>query len=234
MKKRKQYGQHFLISQSIAKFIVDAAKIEDNHLIYEIGTGKGILTKLLCESAKYVVSIETDRNLYNEAKKNFSRIANLKLMCGDGFRNDEQFDIFVSNLPYSKSRTAVSWLLKKDFLQSVIMIQEDFARKLLDSGNKKRAISVLSQYGFEMKIVKKVKNSNFNPPPKVNSVIMTITQKHRLSAEIIEIVNKLFSYKRKKLQNIAKNLGITIKSEKRLEDMNNDEIITLAKKISKI
>ena len=234
MKKRKQYGQHFLISRSIAKFIVDTAKIQNNHLVYEIGTGKGILTRLLCQSANYVVSIETDRKLFNDTKKNFSEIGNLELQCGDGFKNDEEFDIFVSNLPYSKSRTAISWLLKKKFLRSVVMVQEDFAMKLMNSGNKKRAISVLSQYGFKMKIVKKVKNSNFSPPPKVNSVIMIITQKHRLSSEIIEIVNKLFSYKRKKIQNIAKNLGVTIKSEKRLEDMNNDEIIKLANKVSKI
>ena len=55
-----------------------------------------------------------------------------------------------------------------------------------------------------------------------------------VTKELIETVNKLFSYRRKTIQNIAKNFGITIKSDKRLENMDNNEIIKFAKKISRI
>ena len=44
----------------------------------------------------------------------------------------------------------------------------------------------------------------------------------------------LFSYRRKTIQNIMNNFDIKIKSEMRLEDMKNNEIIKHAKKISKI
>ena len=115
------------------------------------------------------------------------------------------------------------------------MVQRDFAEKLLtDSMKGRRAISVLSQYGFDMKIVKKVKNTNFSPRPKVESVVLKITQNYMVTKELIETVNKLFSYRRKTIQNIVKNFGITIKSDSRLEDIDNNEIIKLAKKISRI
>ena len=235
MNRRKKFGQHFLTSLSIAKFIVSESKITKNHLVYEVGTGKGILVPFLCKCAKHVTTIEIDKKLYDNAIRNFSKLPNLIIKNGDGFKNEPEFDIFVSNLPYSKSRVAIQWLLQKKFSRAMIMVQRDFAEKLLANSTKERhAISVLSQYGFDMKIVKKIKNTNFSPIPKVDSVILQITQNHMVTKELIETINKLFSYRRKTIQNIAKNFGITIKSDNRLEDIDTNEIIKLAKKISRV
>ena len=44
----------------------------------------------------------------------------------------------------------------------------------------------------------------------------------------------MFSFRRKKLQNIGKKLGLEIKSDQRLEEMSNNEIIKFAKKIKRI
>jgi len=235
MNKRKKFGQHFLTSSSIAKFIVSESKITKNDLVYEVGTGKGILVPFLCKCAKHVTTTEIDKKLYDNAIRNFSKLSNLIIKNADGFKNEPEFDIFVSNLPYSKSRVAIQWLLQKKFSRAMIMVQRDFAEKLLANSMKERhAISVLSQYGFDMKIVKKIKNTNFSPRPKVDSVILQITQNYMVTKELIETINKLFSYRRKTIQNIAKNFGITIKSNNRLDDMNNNEIIKLAKKISRV
>ena len=235
MNKRKKYGQHFLASTSIAKFIVNTANITKNDVVYEIGTGKGILTPLLCQHAKYVITTEIDKKLHDDAIGNFSKFTNLIIKKGNGFKYEVKFDIFVSNLPYSESRSAIQWLLQKKFSRAMIMVQRDFAEKLLTNSIKeRRAVSVLSQYGFDMKIVKKVKNTNFSPNPKVDSVVLQITQNYMVTKELIETVNKLFSYRRKTVQNIAKNFGITIKSDKRLEKMDNNEIIKFAKKISRV
>jgi len=43
----------------------------------------------------------------------------------------------------------------------------------------------------------------------------------------------LFSYRRKTLQNILKQFGKDIDSNKRLDDLNGDEIIKIAKQIIK-
>ena len=86
MKKRQKLGQHFLTSKSIASSIVNFAEITDKETVLEIGTGKGILIPLLCERAKKVISIETDRELYDEAQYKFSNLKNLVLIYGDGFK----------------------------------------------------------------------------------------------------------------------------------------------------
>ena len=67
--------------------------------------------------------------------------------------------------------------------------------------------------------------------PKINSAIMLFTRKLSFSKELIQSVNLIFSFRRKKIQNIGKQLGLKIISDLRLEEMNNYEIIKLAKKI---
>ena len=234
MSIRKKLGQHFLNSKSIAKFIVDSAKISKNDIVYEIGIGRGILTPFLCEQSKNVISVEKDHQLYNETLTKFTKINNLKIIHGDGFKQHQKFDIFVSNLPYSESKKAIQWMLMNNFTHGIVMVQYDFAKKLLAEKQERKAVSVLAQSGFEMKILKKVGKENFTPNPKIDSAIMLFSRKDTFSKELIQSVNLLFSFRRKKLQNIGKKLGIEIESNLRLEEMNNNEIIKFAKKIRKI
>lgn len=234
MSIRKKLGQNFLNSKPIAKFIVDSAKISKNDTVYEIGIGKGILTPFLCEQSKNVISAEKDHRLYEETTIKFSKIKNLKIIHGDGFKQNEKFDIFVSNLPYSESKKAIHWMLMNKFAYGIVMVQYDFAKKLLAEKQERKAISVLAQSGFEMNILKKIGKENFTPNPKIDSAIMSFRRKTTFSKELVQSVNLMFSFRRKKIQNIGKKLGLEIKSNDRLEEMNNEEIIKFAKKIGKI
>ena len=230
MIKRQRLGQHFLISQSVAKKIVESADITKKDTVLEIGTGKGILVPLLCEKAGKVVSIESDLELYNKAREKFSDIANLTLLHGDGFESDAKFTIFVSNLPYSKSRDAMEWLVQKKFRHAVVMVQKEFSEKIAE---KNKAVSVLVNYSADIESIINVNKNNFSPLPKVDSVVLKLTRKNTIPKELIQTVNKMFSYKRKKIQNIAKQFGKVIESDKRLEDLSGDEIISIAKQILK-
>ena len=231
MNKQKKLGQNFLKSELIAKFIVDSAKISKNNLVVEIGTGRGILIPYLVETGARIISIENDKKLFHEMEEKFDNLDNLNLKYGDGFKINQNFSILVSNLPYSESRTAVEWLLQKKFTRAIVMLQKDFVQKLVESGKNRRAISILTDYGFNIEILKHVKKHNFLPMPKIDSVIIQITQKQQLKKELILNVNKLFSYRRKTVQNISKQFGKNNKSKKRLEELTTNEIIKLAKDI---
>jgi len=235
MNKRHSLGQHFLISNSIAKSIVNFADITKNDIVLEVGTGRGILIPHLCEKAKKVISVEKDRELHLQAEKKFSSIQNLVLEWGDAFKMEHKFTIFVSNLPYSESRKAIEWLVQRRFSHGVIMVQKEFAQKLVGEKDSRdiRAISVLASYCMEIRNLMSVTKSNFSPPPQVDSVVIHLTQKHQISGNVVRAVNKLFSFKRKTLRNIGKQLGKVIDSDDRLEDLPNGEIIEIAKRISK-
>ena len=230
MNKRKNLGQHFLKSKTIAKSIVSNAKIARNDIVLEIGTGHGILIPYLCKNAKQVFSIEKDQNLHLLAKSNFHDYSNLVLEYGDGFNSNHNFSIFVSNLPYSKSRFAVEWLLQKKFSRAIIMVQKEFAEKL-SSSKEHKAISVLANHGFRIKFLMNVKKSNFFPMPKVDSVVILLEQRNTISKALISTVNRVFSYRRKTLQNVLKQFGLNSTSKKRLDELSGDEIIKIAQKI---
>ena len=235
MKKQQLLGQHFLISQSTAKSIVNFAEITKKDTVLEIGTGKGIMIPYLCGTAKNVISVEKDKELHSQALEKFSKFSNLTLKQGDGFKTDSDFTIFVSNLPYSESRKAIEWLAQKRFTRGIIMVQKEFAEKLVaKSGSKNhKAITVIANYCTEIKHLMDVKRSDFSPPPKVESVVLKLTKKEQISKDLVNTINKLFSYRRKTLHNVAKQFGISIDSNKRFEDLTNGEIINLAKQINK-
>ena len=233
MNKRKNLGQHFLKSKTIAKSIVSNANITRNDVILEIGTGHGILIPYICEKAKQVFSVESDKNLYLVAKSNLDDYSNLVLEYGDGFNSVHNFSIFISNLPYSKSRFAIEWLLRKKFLRAIIMVQKEFAEKLT-SREEHKAISVLANYGFKIKFLMNVKKSNFFPTPKVDSTVILLEKKKIISKELISTVNRIFSYRRKTLQNILKQFDLNSTSKKRLAELSGDEVVKIAQKIVRI
>ncbi len=232
MIKRKQFGQHFLNSNSIAKSIVSEAKITKGDVVFELGTGLGILTPLLCKKANKVISVDVDEKLVKRAKSTFSDIDNLILKSGDGFKKKDSFSIFVSNLPYSKSKDAIEWLAQTSFSHGVIMVQKEFAEKLLSKSSKKRkAVSIVANYAFEIKKISNVGKNNFSPPPKVDSVILKIIKKNTMNKDLIQTINKIFSYRRKTIKNILKQFNKETVMDKRIDDLSGDEIIHLAKQI---
>jgi len=232
MIKRKLLGQHFLNSNSIAKSIVSEAKITKNDVVFELGTGLGVLTPLLCENASKVISVDADEKLTKNAKSKFSEINNLVIKSGDGFKKKDSFSIFVSNLPYSRSKDAIEWLAQSSFSHGVIMVQKEFAEKLLAKSSKnRRAISIIANYAFEIENILKVGKNNFSPPPKIDSVILKITKKNDMKKEQIQTINKIFSYRRKTVKNILKQFNKESQINKRVDDLSGDEIINLAKQI---
>ena len=228
---RQALGQHFLNSNTIANMIVTNANITKDDTVFELGTGLGILTPLLCDVADRVISVDLDKHLVDNAREKFSKIENLLIRHEDGFKNTDRFSIFVSNLPYFKSRDAIQWLAQKEFSHGVIMVQQEFAEKLLAPPPSRRAISVVAKYVFDIRVGPFVGRNNFHPPPKVDSVVLCLVKKRLLDKEQIKIINKLFSYRRKTMKNILQQFGLSSTDCQRIDSLSGDEIVDIANRI---
>ena len=222
MNRRRRYGQHFLASKEVAARIVEMAGATAGDTVLEVGTGRGVLTEMLCGRADQVVSVESDALLHREAALRMGSIPNLRLLHGDGFGTDVRFDVFVSNLPYSQSRRAVEWLAGVPFRRGVVMVQEEFACKIADTGAGRRAVSVLWQEAFETTGSFRVGPNNFDPPPRVGSMVLQFRKRQSISREAVQAVHGVFSARRKVVTDRSGE-------RRRLADLSSDEVLDLAR-----
>ncbi|MEO9363438.1 MAG: rRNA adenine dimethyltransferase family protein [Nitrososphaera sp.] len=233
--KTQALGQHFLLDRRVLARILDASAVGKGETVCEAGTGNGILTGELCRRAKRVVSYEIDRALYASAKAALV-FQNLELVNADLFRRDEQFfDVFVSNLPYSKSRDAVEWLATKKFNRAIVMVQKEFADKLsAKPGDPNyRAVSAIASYCFSIEQLFDVDKGCFQPPPLVESTVIRATLKHPITREAVKNVNRLFSQRNKRASTVAARLGVSMDfgGDRRVDQLAPEQIIALAKVI---
>ncbi|MGH9922582.1 MAG: 16S rRNA (adenine(1518)-N(6)/adenine(1519)-N(6))-dimethyltransferase RsmA [Nitrososphaerales archaeon] len=234
MNKRRLLGQHMLIDNGILRSIADFAELSGNNVVFEIGTGNGKLTAELCKRAKRVISCEVDKQMHKEAQNTLGKYNNLLLVNGDGFKTDHDFDVFVSNLPYSKSRAAIEWLAEREFDRAIVMVQKEFAAKLLaNSGNNYRAVSALAQYCFEIDPLMQVGKNSFSPKPKVDSVLLKMIKRRKVSKDVIRALKLVFSFKGKKVRTVARKFGISESlDDKRVEGLSPEEAVRLAERIA--
>jgi len=233
MNRRRLLGQHTLVDNDILSKILDRAEINKKDIVFEVGTGNGILTAELCKRANKVISCEVDSELVKKAQK-FLKYNNLVLINGDGFKTEYDFDVFVSNLPYSKSRTAIEWLAERDFDRAIVMVQKEFAEKLTArDGSNYRAVSALAQYCFDIEQVMHVNKNSFYPKPKVDSILLKITKKRRVSKDTIRSLKLLFSFRGKRVGSVARKFKIDKNlNDKRVERLSPEEAVRLAEIIA--
>jgi 16S rRNA (adenine1518-N6/adenine1519-N6)-dimethyltransferase len=230
-----------LVDRRILAKILSAAYIDKDEIVLEAGTGQGILTTELCKYAKQVISYEIDINLYEKVQEQqlLSRFKNLRLVNADLFKTKDPhfFDVFVSNLPYSRSRDAIEWLSTQKFDRAILMVQEEFADKLAARPDSKnyRAISALAAYCFAIEKLFKVRKESFEPKPKVESSIIRIIPVNTTTREVVRNINLLFSRRNKKASSVAAEIGIIIDANygsKKIDELEPRDLVRMAELIS--
>jgi len=227
--KRRALGQHYLSDRSVIDRIVELADIKPGERVLEIGTGQGVLTQELCRAATRVEAFEVDRQNY--LATNGLGLENLTLHLEDAFSRRRDFDVLVSSLPYSESSNFVEWLAQTQFARCVVVVQRDFAQKLVaQPGDARyRAISVISQLSSEIRVERDIPRESFDPPPRVVSALLAIRFERTLSRGQIQLIKKLFSQRRKKLESGLKSLRLQIADadslrSRRIETLSPQEI----------
>ncbi len=239
----KRLGQNFLIDGNIINKIVDAADINQNSGVIEIGPGFGTLTQCLCKRAKKVVAIEIDQSLraVHDATVPYD---NIKLIYDDFMKIDvdkiieEEFqgmDVkLVANLPYYITTPIIMKILEDKYKISkiVVMVQKEVAQRLNAKPNTKEygAISLAVQYRADTKIAMIVPSSVFMPRPKVDSAVIAldILKNPRINVKdekmLFSVIRASFGQRRKTLLNsLSSNLGCPKEMIKEvLENVNID------------
>lgn len=241
---KKSKGQNFLIDERVADRHIGYANIRRGDRLLEVGPGLGILTRRLVEASDNLTCIELDDILADYISGEFGD--RLKLIHGDAVKVPfPEFDVFVSNLPYSVSTPIIFKLLDYNFRTAVVMVQKEFAdRMVADVGSPDYSrLTVNLFYRAECEIMETVPASRFNPRPKVDSALVRITPRkapfdvidERLFFKVTEVA---FNHRRKKIGTSLKTAKLITPGsdipylDERIENLRPSEIAKIADAIA--
>jgi 16S rRNA (adenine1518-N6/adenine1519-N6)-dimethyltransferase len=187
---KRSLGQNFLTSDVVPNWMVAAAGITEGDTILEIGPGTGMLTRAILAKGARVIAVEADSRAILELEQNFpNEIAkgSLTLHHGDAREinpktlnlKDRQFKV-VANIPYYLSGFLLRTLLESDIQPSTLtfLIQKELAFRI--ARDKKESLLSLSVKAFGNPTYNKtVSRGHFNPQPKVDSAIFTVSEINR-------------------------------------------------------
>ena len=178
---KKKLGQNFLIDSFVYDSVIDAASINKDDNVLEVGPGLGILTEYLAERAKNVLAVELDKEIFLYLKEKFIDNQNIHILNENIL--DFSFDYFrsqdykiVANLPYHITSCFLRKFLSNENspVSMTLMLQKEVAQRIVASDKKESKLSISVKFYADAKIIRYVDRDSFWPVPKVDSAIIHI------------------------------------------------------------
>jgi 16S rRNA (adenine1518-N6/adenine1519-N6)-dimethyltransferase len=250
MRTKKYWGQHFLIDPNMARKIVNSIPGHATAHIFEVGPGKGMLTRHLASlnpDSLTVIEIDPEAVAYLEGT--FSHPA-LRILHGDFLTLDLRmlYDhpiTLAGNFPYNISSQIFFRILHhKDLVHHVVgMIQKEVAERIAaPPGSKTYGIlSVLLSTFYSVENLFTVSAGVFDPRPNVQSAVIRLTRNNVLALPCDEhlyfkVVKSSFNQRRKILRNSLKSFFVNLPMhlevlQKRPEQLHHEDFIELTCRI---
>jgi 16S rRNA (adenine1518-N6/adenine1519-N6)-dimethyltransferase len=228
---KKHLGQHFLKDETVAQRIAESLSYEGYDQVLEIGPGTGVLTKHVIRKGIKVTAMELDSESVVYLKHSFG-LEHPKLVNDKTFQVIEadflKFDItklyqnepfsIIGNFPYNISTQIVFKAI--EYRDQVVefggMFQKEVAQRICASHGSKTygILSVLTQAYFETNYLFTVGPQVFNPPPRVDSGVLSLVRKPHYDQltcsykTLSKVVKLAFQQRRKTLRNSLKTLQL--------------------------
>lgn len=187
---RKRFGQHWLRDGVVLDRILEAADLQPQDRVLEVGPGRGALTeRLLASPAAAVQAIELDRDLVEGLQQRFGGQARFSLRQGDVLNTSLQFEDgrgankVVANIPYNITGPLLERLVGRldqpndpPYQRLVLLVQKEVAERIRASPGHSSfsALSVRMQLLAQCRSVCAVPPRCFQPPPKVASEVIAL------------------------------------------------------------
>lgn len=230
LRPSKGLGQSFLQDNHALQRILQAAEIQPEDEVLEIGAGLGHLTRYLALQARRVVAVELDERLFPILQTVLAPYRNVELIHGDilalapGDLMHTPNYLVVANIPYYITSALIRHLLEAECRprRLVLTVQREVAERLCAAPGAMNLLALSVQVYGKPAIVAHLAPGVFYPPPKVSSAVVRIEVYPRplIPPEKIprffELVRAGFSQKRKTLRNaLAAGLALPIQEAAR-------------------
>ena len=224
IKPKKSLGQNFLIEPAGLNKVIDAAELQPEDEVLEIGAGLGSLTYLLAQSARQVVAVEIDQAVLPPLREALSNFENVQIIEGDILEKnpDELMQgkdyVVVANIPYYISSAIIRHLMEAANRPKRVVktVQKEVAESVIARDGKMSLLSLSVQVFGQVSMAGVIPAGSFLPAPDVDSAVLKIELYPEplipLANEKVffKIAHAGFSQKRKTLRNsLSGGLGIS-------------------------
>lgn len=212
---KKSLGQNFLVDPNGLNKVLQAAQLNPEDTVLEIGAGLGSLTYLLAQQARHVVAVELDKRLIALLTEVLAGFDNITIKQGDMLELSPDallgaaHYVVVANIPYYITSALIRHLLEADHkpTRMVLTIQQEVAERILARDGKMSLLALSVQVYGKPKLKAHIPAGCFYPPPEVDSAVLSIElyEEPLFPSESLDLFFKLahagFAQKRKTLRN---------------------------------
>ncbi len=216
----RSLGQNFLIDANVLRILVDAADLQADDRVLEVGPGLGVLTDELAARTAEVVAVEKDRRLAAHLIGRFSESRPVTVVNSDMLRQridqlgSGRLNKVVANLPYRPGTRILVDLVRNaappDLM--VLTVQREVGDRLTAAVGARDygLLSVWVQRLYDVEQVKVVSPTCFWPAPAVTSAIVRLVRhgRHPLPEEAERVFHAMtkyvFSVRRKQLVTVLR------------------------------
>jgi len=179
-RKRIRLAQNFFRDRGLVASIVAGSSLGRDDVVYEIGPGRGIITRELAERAGRVVAIEKDPELAGRLRARFRDAVNVRVHQGDflGYRITESRYRVFANVPFNITAAVAKRILfgPNPPGEAHLVVQREAAARFLGvpAGT---LVSVLAKPWFRLEVVRAFRRTDFEPVPGVDPVLLHIARR---------------------------------------------------------
>jgi 16S rRNA (adenine1518-N6/adenine1519-N6)-dimethyltransferase len=204
----KVLGQNFLVDPFLYPRLASYADLHKSDLVLDVGAGFGFLTLYLAEKCKAVVAVEKDLQVAAVLRERVKQASNIEVIEGDVLKVPlPEFNKVIAAPPYYLSSHLVTWLLSKPIECAILVVQKEFAQRLIASvGSEEYGwLTVVTYQQMEVSLLDGVPKEMFIPAPEVDSIILSLKMRTVKPFEIndeklfVQMVKWLFTERNKKL-----------------------------------
>jgi len=203
-------GQNFMVEPALFEQLNTYAALSKADVVLDAGAGFGFLTRYLADKCKSVIAVEKDPQVATALREQLRGVGNVTVIEGDVLKAElPEFTKVVAVPPYYLSSRLVMWLLERQAACAVLILQREFANKLVASVSSENYswLTVVAFHGAEVALFDVVPKELFYPQPAVDSVIVRLVPWKQTPFEVKDaallrrMVRWLFNQRNKKLSN---------------------------------
>jgi len=219
-------GQNFLVDHELRDAIAEAAGVEPEDEVLEVGAGAGTLTIALAARCRRVVAVELDPSLMPALHDVVAGHENVEVVQADILRFDvsrffpDGGELVAGNIPYNLTGELIRKLLDQPPRprRLSLVVQKEVAERWTATTGASLATVAVQVFAVS-RTVMTIPASAFTPVPKVDSALVILDVREKPAVQVDDLnrffrfVEAVFQFRRKQLGGTVARIAVTSGSE---------------------